>query len=175
MCAIHQIYILNDCAPLIFTPSTRNDVHHDGLTLAPVELDGSSNRAQILGFVRCQQVSSPFRRASSKPNIRAMASSEGCSSSSSSLSRIARVLWKRWWRRENGLYYGVGVENCVIIKRFEQTTKTTEGMKFCSDARATFPEPLSFIFVTGKHSGKFDGAVSFCVLLQFATSLPNFS
>uniref|UniRef100_A0A182KJ48 Secreted protein n=1 Tax=Anopheles christyi TaxID=43041 RepID=A0A182KJ48_9DIPT len=48
--------------------------------LAPVELDGSSNRAQIFGFVRCQQVSSPFSSASSKPNSRAIASSDGCSS-----------------------------------------------------------------------------------------------
>uniref|UniRef100_A0A182JJD5 Uncharacterized protein n=1 Tax=Anopheles atroparvus TaxID=41427 RepID=A0A182JJD5_ANOAO len=62
-------------------------------TFAPVELDGSSKRAQIFGLVRCQQVSSPFSRASSNPNRRAIASSDGCSSSSSSLSSIASVLY----------------------------------------------------------------------------------
>lgn len=60
-------------------------------TLAPVELDGSSNMAQILGFIRCQQLSSPLLSASSKPNRRAICSSVGFSFSISSLSNMAKV------------------------------------------------------------------------------------
>lgn len=64
-------------------------------TLAPVELDGSSNMAQTFGFRRCQQLSSPLLRASSKPNRRAICSSVGFSFSISSLSNMAKVFCKK--------------------------------------------------------------------------------
>lgn len=56
-----------------------------------MELDGSSKRAHIFGLVRCQQDRSPLIKSSSKPNRRAIASSDGSSLSKSSLSKIANV------------------------------------------------------------------------------------
>lgn len=65
------------------------------LTFAPVELDGSSNKAQIFGLVRCQYDKSPLSKSSSNPNRRYLDSSVGSSSlSKSNLSKIANVFWK---------------------------------------------------------------------------------
>lgn len=70
--------------------------HTHKLTFAPVELDGSSNSAQIFGLARCQYDKSPLSRFCSKPNIRATDSSDGSSSlSKSNLSKIANVFYAR--------------------------------------------------------------------------------
>lgn len=61
------------------------------ITFAPAELEPSSNRAHIFGLVRCQHDNSPLSNASSKPNKRATASSDGSSLSKSNLSSIANV------------------------------------------------------------------------------------
>lgn len=70
-------------------------------TFAPRELELSSNNAQIFGFVRCQNDSSPLRMASSKPNSRAIASASGSSLSRSSLSRMANVFCAASCKIEN--------------------------------------------------------------------------
>lgn len=94
---LYCVYIMITATGKIFSQLCTQTLGYNliyDLTFAPVELDGSSKSAQIFGLVRCQQVSSPLSKASSKPKRRAIASSDGCSSSNSNLSNIARVVCK---------------------------------------------------------------------------------